>query len=144
MTSRKAISMEEFGPVSVDYFHGRRVEKVEKCRASKSGRPTFIIHFEGGGEIHNFESEVPTPKAIVGAALTRTIMDSTTKVTRLQFGLEEVVLNPMEYAIRDPNYTKGELVYAQRSTVNMEPPEEPSERVAEGPDEDWGGDEPGV
>ena len=129
------MSMEEFGPVSVDYFHQRRVEKVEAQKRTKNG-PTWIIYFEGGGELHNFEPEVPTPKVVEGAALTRTILDGTNKVTRLQFGLEEVVLNPMKYAIRDVNYTKGKLVFAQASMAN-ELPTEPEGRTAEGPDEDW-------
>lgn len=132
--SDKITSMEEYGSVSVDYFHGRRVERIEEGNKEK-GEPTFIIHFEGGGELHNFDDRVPMPKAIVGTALTRTIMDGTNKVTRLQFGLEQVTFNPMEYAIRDPNHTNGELVYAQCSTANMIP-DEPVERIADGPEED--------
>lgn len=128
------ISMEEHGPVSADYYHQRRVERIEEPHEPDG--PTFIIVFEGGGEIHNFEPEVPTPKAIVGAALTRTILDGTQRVTRLQFGLEEVVLNPLKYAIRDDNYTNGKLVFAQASMANKLPPE-PEGRTAEGPDEEW-------
>lgn len=135
--AEKAVSMDEFGPVSVDYFTQRRVERVVEPQRTADG-PTWIVYFEGGGELHNFEPEVPTPKAIVGAALTRTILDGKNKVTRLQFGLEEVTLNPIKYAIRDENYTKGKLVYAQASAYNMPPPpDEPEGRTAEGPDEEW-------
>lgn len=133
----RAMSMEEFGPVSVDYFTQHRVESVRKSQ--KKDGPEWIIKFEGGGEIHNFEPEVPLPKAIVGAALTRTIMDGKKRVTRLQFGLEEVTLNPMKYAIKDSNYTKGKLVYPQTSMANIPPPppDEPEGRAADGPSEEW-------
>jgi hypothetical protein len=67
------------------------------------------------------------------------ILDGTNKVTRLQFGYEEITINPVEYAMVDPNYTRGQLVYPQRSNANMGPhwevPEHPDERAAEGPEE---------
>lgn len=128
-------SMEEFGPVAVDYFTQHRVTEVEIPDKTEDG-PTWIVHFEGGGQIWNFEPEVPTPTAIVGQELTRTIFDSTRRVTRLQFGLEQITLNPLKYAILDPNYTKGKLVFAQTSHVNQLPAE-PEGRTAEGPDQEW-------
>lgn len=127
-------SMEEFDRiVNVDYFTQRRVEKVTE----REDGALWTIHFEGGGQLRNYDSNVPTPRAVVGAALTRTILDGTNRVTRLQFGLEEVMLNPMEYAIIDPNYTKGQLVYPQRSRYNMPTPPHPDERVADGPSQEW-------
>lgn len=126
-------SMENFGPVSVDYFHGRRVEAVEE--GGSDGEPVWTIVLEGGARIENFDPSVPAPTAIVGAGLTRTILER--NKTRLQFGLEEVTLNPIEYAIVDTNYTKGQRVYTQRSEANMPPtlPPDPSpERVVDGPE----------
>lgn len=105
---------------SVDYFNGRRVDDVAVPKdAGKEGSPYWTIFFEGGAKLHNYDERTPTPKAIKGAALTRCIFDGTNKVTRLQFGLEEVILNPVMYAIEDEGYTKGQLVYPQRSQANM-------------------------
>lgn len=140
MSLADRINGEEFGPISVDYFYGRRVERVEPGDGSE-GMPTWSIFFEGGGIIHNYESEVPTPLAIVGAALTRQILDGKNRVTRLQFGLEEVTLNPMKYSMVDPNYTQGKEVFPQTSHANplpAPPPPDPSpERVADAPDPEW-------
>lgn len=135
----EGISMEEFGPVAVDVFTGRRVESVTE----QENGAVWAIHFEGNGAIYNFDPlYARAPKQIIGAALTMTILgghtdpDTNTPITRLMFGLEEVVINPLQYAIIDPNFTKGQLVFAQRSTVNMIPPH-PDERIADGPDPDW-------
>lgn len=135
---KKAVSMEEFGPVAVDYFSGRRVESVSE---DDNG---WTIYFEGGGIVHNYDPSVPMPKAIVGAALTMTILgahkgkDDRTPVTELRFGLESVKLNPLEYSMADPSFTGGQEVYAQRSTANMpETPLHPDERVADGPSQEW-------
>jgi len=140
MSLADRISGEEFGPISVDYFYGRRVEKVEKGNPGE-GYPEWSIFFEGGGIIHNYESEAPLPKAIVGAALTLQILDGTNRVTRLMFGMEEVVLNPMKYRMVDPGYTQGTEVFPQTSHANLlpalPPPDPSSERVADGPDPDW-------
>jgi hypothetical protein len=136
--SKKAVSMEEFGPVAVDYFTGRRVEKVEE---TDNG---WTIHFEGGGIVHNYDPSIPAPKAITGAALTMTILgahkgkDDRTPVTELRFGLESVKLNPIEYSMVDPGFTGGQEVFAQRSRANMpETPPHPDERVADGPSQEW-------
>lgn len=129
------LSGDRFGPVSADYFHGKRVEAVEEGDKTE-GSPVWTIIFEGGARIDNYELEVPTPKAIVGQAHTKTILDGTNKVTRLLFGLEEVVLNPMKYSITDENYTKGHEVFPQASDYNMKtslPPDPSADRVAEGP-----------
>lgn len=122
-------SMEVFGAIAIDHFTGRRVEKV----ADGERDAVWTITFEGNAKVHNFDPTIPMPTQIVGAALTRTILE--TKRTRLQFGLEQIVLNPLEYAIEDPSYTHGELVYAQRSEANMPPdsPPHPDERIAEEP-----------
>ena len=112
--SEEAISGEEF-ICSPDYFIGYRVISVTPGEAPI----VWTITFESGGVIHNYSDQIPQPVAIVGAALTRVIMDSTRKTTRLQFGLEEVVLNPMEYAMVDDNFTKGQTVFPQQSQVTL-------------------------
>lgn len=131
----EGVSMESFGVVSVDYFHGRRVEKVYAGDGS-NGAPIWTIEFSGGALVHNYDPMISIPTAIDGAALTRTLLS--VEQTRLQFGLEQVILNPLEYSIMDPIYTKGQEVYAQRSDANMPPtaPPEPEGRTAEGPDDD--------
>lgn len=128
-------SMERFGPVSVDYFTGQRVESVEP---EDDG---WVITFDSGAKIKNHDPTIGIPKAIVGAALTRTILE--TKRTRLQFGLEQVILNPIEYSIIDSIYTNNVEVFAQRSEANMpQTPPHPDERIADGPDERTGDDLP--
>src|SRR5881394_58562 len=110
------VSMEQFGPVSVDYFVGRRVERV-----TNAGDAGWIIEFEGGGRLYNYDTKLPAPRTITGAALTTVILglhkgeQDRTPLTELRFGLESVKLNPLEYAISDPNHTRGEVVLAQRS-----------------------------
>lgn len=136
--SEGAVSMEEFGPVSVDYFNERRVVDVVRGDGSE-GAPVWTIHFEGGGLIHNFDPTLPMPTKIKGAAQTMVVMN--TKLTELRFGLEQVFLNPIEYAISDPRYTKGTVVYAQRSQANMpSTPAHPDDRVQDGPEEYPDGD----
>jgi hypothetical protein len=128
------ISMDDFGPVSVDYFHGRRVERVDVHGTPGEGEPVWTIVMEGNGLIENFDPTIPSPTAIVGAALTRTILEH--DKTRLQFGLEQVTLNPMQYAIVYEGYTQGKRVFAQRSRYDMPTslPEEPKNRTADGPE----------
>lgn len=133
--SEHVTSMSSFGPVAVDHFTGRRVEGVDVNNSPAEGEPVWIIVLEGDALIENFDPTIPAPLAIVGAGLTRTFLERSK--TRLQFGLEEVTLNPLEYAIVDVNYTQGERVYAQRSEANMPPslPPDPSpERVVDGPE----------
>jgi hypothetical protein len=118
MPEMHGISMEGFGPISVDYYHGRRVESVED---TENG---WVIKLEGGAEVHNFDPTIDKPTAIVGAALSMSILgahqgEDRRPVTELRFGLESVKLNPIEYAMRDSQYTKGQLVYPQRSNANM-------------------------
>lgn len=129
------VSGDAFGPVAVDYFTGRRVEDVRDGDGAE-GSPVWTIEFQGEALIHNYDPTVPKPTTITGAALTRTIL--THEETRLQFGLEEVVLNPIQYAIVDPTYTNGQIVFAQRSDYNMplRVPDDPSvHRVKDGPEE---------
>ena len=123
------ISMEAFGPVSVDYFHGRRVEKV--FVGDENVECEWGIKFEGGGLVLNYNplSEKP-PEAIVGLALTLSVLGAKETIggkpgTLLYFGTSAnprqyvVLLDPLEYAISDDVFTKGQLVYAQRSEANM-------------------------
>lgn len=124
-------SMERFGAVSVDYFTGRKVLAVGEPENTMFPGVVWAIKFEGDGVIYNFDPTIKLPSVIVGAALTRCLLE--TKMTRLQFGLEQVILNPIEYAIQDPVHTKGELVFAQRSEANMPSLPDMSDHVAEGP-----------
>lgn len=129
----EAVSMEGHGTiVSIDYFHGRKVDGV----VTGDGHRIWTIVLSGGAMIHNYDPLIPMPVAIVGAALTRTLLSA--GETRLQFGLEQVTLNPLEYTIEDPSYTKGIEVFAQRSNANMPPvvPPEPEGRTADGPSMD--------
>jgi hypothetical protein len=135
---KPAVDMETFGPVAVDYFTGRRVEKVEE---DDNG---WTICFEGGGTVHNYDPSIPAPKTITGAALTMTILgahkgkDDRTPLTELRFGLETVKLNPLEYSMTDDVHTGGQEVYAQRSHANMPvTTPHPDERVADGPSQEW-------
>jgi hypothetical protein len=115
-----ALSGEAF-VCSADYFNGRRVEDV----VDGEGDAVWTIVYEGGGELHNFDPTIAKPTTIKGAAQTMLILgahtdpETRTPVTEVRFGLEAVKLNPMEYAICDPNYTSGELVYPQRSEFDM-------------------------
>lgn len=133
-------SMEQFGPVSVDYFNERRVEDVQPGDGGE-GSPVWSIFYAGGGILHNFDPTLPMPKAIKGAQQSIVILGAKREghpVTEVRFGLEPVFLNPLEYAIIDPIYTRGELVYAQRSEANMpSTPPHPDERVQDGPDQEW-------
>jgi hypothetical protein len=137
-----SVSMEEFGPVAVDYFHGRRVEEVSEAGTDPSDG-VWWVRFEGGGMIANTDDtlEMP-PQDITGLALTLTVIGVGTPqpATLLYFGTSSepqkyvVNLNPTEYAICDETYTRGAWVYAQRSTANMlETPPPPDERIADGP-----------
>jgi len=137
-------SMEEFGPVAVDYYNGQVVEDVSKSGADPSGA-VWWIRFEGGGMIANTDSTIEAPPSeLVGLALTLTVLGVTEGVespkTMLYFGtsLEPrkfvVALNPIEYAMCDEVHTQGTWVYAQRSTANMQDtPPYPEDRVVDGP-----------
>jgi len=141
-------SMESYGPVSVDHFHGRSVEEI----LDTSGHPSegeWAVKFEGGGMIVNFDTEVAKPpEELVGQSLTLTVLGAQETVggnpaTLLYFGNSQdprqyvIKLNPMEYAISDDAYTDGNLVYAQRSEANMEPevPPEDADRLQDGPEQ---------
>jgi hypothetical protein len=125
------VSMEEYGPVSADIFMGREVEDVRQTEEAE-----WTIVFVGNGLIHNYDPSLPMPgRQIVGAALTMQILGAhvsefdRTPVTELRFGLEAVKLNPLQYAIYDPQLTRGQLVFCQRSDANMpKVPPYPAER----------------
>lgn len=136
MTS--GVSMEAFGPISVDYFNGRRVDAVREGDGTE-GAPVWSIEYEGSGFIHNYDPTLSLPTAIVGAAQTLVVLGGKQVLgyptTELRFGLEVVHLNPMQYAIEDETYTRGQIVFAQRSQANMPRPVDPSdERVKDRPD----------
>jgi len=69
-----SVSMEEFGPVAVDYFHGHIVEEVTEAeRYPDDG--VWWIRFHGGGMIANTDAMIPKPPAeLVGLALTLTVL----------------------------------------------------------------------
>jgi hypothetical protein len=134
------VSMEEFGRnVSVDYYNGRRVEEVTEGPGGE-GAPVWTIHLADGAVINNYDPTLDMPKTIKGAALTMVILNgggvSGKPMTELRFGLEVVYLNPLEYTISDPTYTKGVEVYAQRSHANMpRTAPHPDERIQDGPEQ---------
>jgi hypothetical protein len=122
------VDMETFGGnISVDYYTGRRVEDVAEGSGAE-GAPVWTIHLADGAVVNNYDPTIEMPKAIKGAALTMVILNG---------GLEKVMLNPMEYTVSDPTYTKGIEVYAQRSPANMPSttPPHPDERVQDGPEQ---------
>lgn len=133
------ISMEEFGPVSVDYFTQRSVVAVTINEEGAEGDPFWTIEFEGDGKLLNFSPVYPAPENLVGKALNRTIMGGQEGL-RLYFGTPDnptgtmLPLDPMHYAISDPDYTGGKVVFAQRSAINMPPVD--TDRLQEGPAED--------
>ena len=135
--NKRQVSMEEFGPIAVDWFTGHRVTSVlvTKPKEHKDGDPVWSIEFDNGGFIHSYDPTIEAPKAIVGAALTRTMLSQ--DGTTMHFGLEAVTLNPLEYSIEHPTYTRGLIVFAQRSDYNM-PVIAPhdDDRTATGPEDD--------
>lgn len=137
-------SMESRGPVSVDYYHGRPVESVTEGDGSADA-PCWTITLEGGAMIHNFDPTYEMPTSLVGMYFNASTLSPTE--TTLYFGPGDnpkqvsMSLNPIEYAIADSEYTKGKMVYAQRSEANMPAvAQHPDERIADGPtiDEDDG------
>jgi len=116
-----AMSLEAFAEKygrypSADWFTGQRVVTVPD--GAHDG--AWAIEFEGGGCIVNHDPLVPNPGIrIVGQALSQVVM--TSKVTELRFGLEQVKLTPIHWAMMEPSLTMGEMVFAQRSEFNMPP-----------------------
>lgn len=122
------VSMEEFGPVSVDYFNGRKVESLE---TGKAGEYQWAVKYEGGGVLANYSPTIDMPPAdLVGKHQTMLVLGANQTVggkpgTLIYFGDTQnprqyvVLLDPIEYAIMDPGFTGGVFVYAQRSNANM-------------------------
>lgn len=131
-------SMESHGPVSVDYYHGRPVESITEGDGSEEA-PCWTLTLEGGAMIHNFDPTYTIPdQGLVGMYFNASTLSATE--TTLYFGPPDnpkqvrMSLNPIEYAIVDSEYTKGRLVYAQRSDANMPPvAAHPDERIVEAP-----------
>jgi hypothetical protein len=116
------ISMDEFGPIAVDVFHGRRVEKVEAGQGG-TGDPVWAIYFTSGGILYNYSPAIKAPEGIVGMKYTHTML-GTSDGTLLYFGndaMNQVAIDPLNYAISDPHFTKGRIVFAQRSRAQMPP-----------------------
>jgi hypothetical protein len=122
--------------LSLDYYIGRKVEKVHEA---KSGG--WALELAGGITIHALNDLYEPPdESIVGQALTTVTMSPTETV--MVFGDTEnpyrvkVNLQPTEYAITDERYG-DKAVRPQSFERDLSVPEEPTERVAEGPSEDY-------
>jgi hypothetical protein len=128
------------GP-QLDWYNQRKVESVEKTGE------TFTIMLEGNVAIlsldENFPLEETVAKSMVGTNLIRVILSS--EETRMQFGysvtsgdvpnvVAEVVMNPVEYTISDPEHPTDTPWYPQRIQAWAEIPDEPTGRTAEGPE----------
>lgn len=115
-----AMSLEEYADKygrypSADWFCGRRVSDVKE---NPEPSVAWAIMFEGDGMICNYDPLVLNPgRRIVGQALSQVVQ--TKKQTELRFAMEKVVLNPLQWSMRDGVLTMGEMVFAQRSRLNM-------------------------
>lgn len=128
--------------LSLDHYVGRPVEKVVELDP-EDGEGTWEIVLEGGIRIINFDEEYEMPDAgvLVGSNLNSVVLSA--QETRLHFGTSDnpqatqMFLNPTEYGIADPNRDDIEgIVRPQTSDVRgieEARPEEPAERLAEGP-----------
>lgn len=128
--------MQEHGPCSVDWFYGHKVAAIHQAKPNdnRPGDPVWTIEFDNGGMIYNFDPTIPANN-VVGAALTR--CDLSVGTTVLNFGLERITLDPIQYAMEHPTYTKGIVVFPQRSTYNTPPriPAHDDSRAADGAEE---------
>lgn len=123
----EGVSMDEFGPVSLNDFHGRVVEAVEHG----DGSDEWTIALSGGAKIVNYSPLVALPpERIVGTKLMLVVFGARKTIggkhaTLVYFGDEQqprswvVVLDPINYAMEDPIVTRGQTVFAQRSRANM-------------------------
>ena len=132
MTDKVKMSLEEFADVhgrnvSLREFRGRRVVEVfevsEESRDQYDGA-VWWMRFAEGGEIINYDPLVKAPFHLVGTALTMQILGGHKNiqrdpVTELRFGLEPLKLNPLEYAMLDPQVTNDVIVFPQRSRANV-------------------------
>lgn len=123
------LSMEQFADetgkvISLRDFHLRQVESVGIFDWEDDDRPVWTISFRGGGKIHNYDPTISVPAHIVGSQLNLIILGVHDPVngaarTELRFGLNPVYLNPLEYAMQDPQVTDNQVVFAQRSRANL-------------------------
>lgn len=126
-------SMEEFAELTnrnisaADLTHRRVVavgtlEVLGLDAEDAEKNAVWVIQFEDGSRILNYDPTIPAPTHIVGAELNMTILGSHSAerqpVTELRFGLNAVKLNPMEYAMQSPDVTDNHIVFAQRSRYN--------------------------
>jgi hypothetical protein len=115
-----AMSLEEFAEktgryASADWYVGQR---VASCPDEPGDGAVWAIVFESGAAFYNYDPLITNPRMkIVGAGLTQVVM--TSKRTELRFGLETVTINPLQWSMRDDVHTIGEMVFPQRSTLNM-------------------------
>jgi len=129
------------------YFVGRPFVSVE-------GGDEWVIVLDGNARITNYDHRrsAPDPDTLVGTSFILPIFSELD--TRLQFGrnnadtgeveiLTEVTLTPALYTISDPNYATTE-VYPQvpQEIADELPPDPSADRVADGPEEPQGDEEP--
>lgn len=127
--------------LSLDWYNGRAVKRVEKLKAS--GKWQIVL--EGKIRIICLDEnyEMPDKVDLVGKHLQLVTLSSTE--TRLTFGTSEapattqVHLPPTGWAVSDPVHTSGKLVRADQAEVPAAEetrPDEPIERIAEAPESD--------
>lgn len=119
------------------YYHGQTVASVDEIDDG------YEVVLETGVKIVVSGEESPG-NALVGKAFMKTIMDS--GMTKLYFGTDDnplstvMHLDPTSYAISDPNFEDGRLVFPQSTEEERDAafaPAAPGERVVEGPSEEW-------
>jgi hypothetical protein len=105
--------------MNLDYFNGRAIESVTE---ENDEGATWVINLEDDGTIYVFDPSYAMPTGFLeGSRLTRTLMDNLS--TTIYFGVDGnpfatcINVHPDKYAVKDAIFTKGELVYPQRSAM---------------------------
>lgn len=117
------LSMEEFAGqtgrnVSLRDYIKRRVLAVV---FSEETDGVWEIKLTLDAKIINYDPLIPMPAYVVGYNFDQWILGAKQNgkpVTELRFGLQQVFLNPLEYAMQDPVVTRNQIVFAQRSLAN--------------------------
>jgi hypothetical protein len=135
-------------PVHLDHYVGRKVTDINK----RSGKWQVVL--EGDTRIICYDEnyEMPEKDVLLDKVFQKVTLSA--DVTQLYFGDEDnpasttMTLPPLQYAISDPDRTDGEPVRPQEGGYVHDPeedrPEEPAERIAEGPEEDAESDSEGT
>lgn len=126
---------------NLTYYYGQVVESVEEIEGGGGWR---IVFETGVSIVVPVENYAKPENSLVGKQFSASIMDQHS--TRLYFGTEEnpraivMHVNPLKYAISDPNFEDGRLVYPQSTAEERSAafePSAPGDRVVDGPSEDW-------